>query len=68
MLIDATTDDSISGLHVHLHPLNLGWAQVHELRSAIDGFVASGKPCTLHTDALSNKEYYLASACSDIHI
>ena len=68
MLLDASTDNAISGLHINLSSLNLGWAQVHEIRNSIKTFVDSGKPCTLHTDALSNKEYYLASACSDIHI
>jgi protease IV len=60
----AATDDEISGLFIEIYPLAMGWAATQEIRDAIDVFVESGKPCRAWADALMNKEYYLASACT----
>jgi len=44
-----------------------GWAKVQELRDAIIRYRKSGKPAYAHLEFCSNKEYYLASACTKVY-
>jgi hypothetical protein len=44
-----------------------GWAKVQELRAAITRFRSTGKPAYAHIELCSNKEYYLATACTKIY-
>jgi len=46
---------------------DVGWGRVQELRDAILRFRKSGKPAYAHIEFCSNKEYYLASACTKIY-
>ncbi len=64
----AADDEDIEGLFLEVGSSGLGWAQTQELRDAISAFSDSGKPCVVWADALGNKEYYLASACEEIHL
>ncbi|MEC8424420.1 MAG: hypothetical protein VX000_11635, partial [Myxococcota bacterium] len=63
----AAQDDDIAGLFLELYPLSLGWASTQEIRDAIGELSAAGKPCRVWADTLMNKEYYLASACSEVY-
>jgi protease IV len=42
------------------------WAQLQELRAAIDDFRSSGKPVVAYLEASTAQEYYLASAANRI--
>lgn len=64
----AATDPEIEGLFFEVGSSGLGWAQTQELRQAIEAFQAAGKPCVAWAESLGNKEYYLASACEELHL
>jgi protease-4 len=64
----AASDPSVSALVVKVGMLpDAGWAKVQELRAAILRFRSSGKPAYAHIELCSNKEYYLATACTKIY-
>jgi protease-4 len=65
---DAAKDDAVSELWIEIRPIEGGWGEVEELRSAVWAFRQAGKPCTVWTDTLTNKEYYLATACNKIEL
>jgi protease IV len=62
----AANDESILGIRVEMGGLNLGWAQVQELRDAFVSFTEAGKECKVWSETYSNKEYYLATACNEV--
>lgn len=64
----AAQDDDVKGIFLELYPVSLGWASTQEIRDAISELTAAGKPCRVWADTLMNKEYYLASACSEIYV
>ena len=68
LVYDASKDPNILGLFLEVHPNNLGWAQLQELRRAIRSFQDTGKPCTAWGESFSNKEYFLASVCDDLYL
>ena len=64
----AASDGRISAVVVRVSSLpDSGWATVEELRDAITRFKRSGKPAYAHLEAVGNKEYYLATACTSIY-
>jgi protease-4 len=64
----AAADPDVSALVVKVGMLSdAGWAKVQELRAAITRFRTSGKPAYAHIELCSNKEYYLATACTKIY-
>lgn len=65
---EAADDEAITGLYLDIEPVGIGWAQMQELRDAISAFRAADKPCVAWAEQLTNKEYYLASACGDIRL
>ena len=64
----AATDEDIAGLFLEMNSLAIGWAQAQEIRSSIQDFKESGRPCVVWTENIGNKEYYLASACDEVHL
>ena len=64
----AAQDDEVAGVFLELYPISLGWASTQEIRDALGELAEAGKPCRVWADTLMNKEYYLASACSEIHV
>jgi protease-4 len=62
----AANDENVLGIRVEMGGLNLGWAQVQELRNAFVTFTDSGKECKVWSETYSNKEYYLATACNEV--
>jgi protease IV len=62
----AASDEDVGSMVLQIEPVNLGWAGVQELASAIQVFHDSGKPCTATADVLTNKEYVLAATCGQI--
>jgi len=64
----AGRDPSVQALVVRVGMLpDAGWAKVQELRAAITRFRSTGKPAYAHIELCSNKEYYLATACTKIY-
>jgi protease-4 len=68
----ASHDSRIKGLLLigNLSPggYGTGYAAVRELRAAIGDFRAAGKPVVAYIDYATNKDFYLASAASDVVI
>ncbi len=64
----AGQDDEISELLIQIEPVGMGWASLQELRDALLDFAESGKPCVAYGDMMSNREYYLATACTEIYV
>jgi len=65
----AAADDSIEHLLIRPGSLLVGYAKIQELRDSIQRFKAdSGIPVTCWMEAVSNKEYYLATACDSIYM
>ncbi len=67
-LREAAADPDIEGLFLDVGGLGVGWSQTQELRAALLEFRAAGKPCKAWAEALTNKEYLLASACDELHL
>jgi protease IV len=65
---DAAKDDAIDELWLEIRPIEGGWGEVEELRSAVWAFRQADKPCIAWSDTLTTKEYYLASACDRIEL
>jgi protease-4 len=61
----AATDSKVTSVVLRVSFLpDVGWGRVQELRDAILRFRKSGKPAYAHLEFCGNKEYYLASACT----
>ncbi|MEZ4316042.1 MAG: signal peptide peptidase SppA [Myxococcota bacterium] len=63
---DASTDDRIQGMYLHLDMPSAGWGGLQELRTAIDAFRAAGKPCVAYAEVIDDGGYYLASGCTRV--
>lgn len=66
----ASRDEAIKGLYltgqVQADGYGSGFAALHELRAAIAAFKAAGKPVKAYLDFAGTRDYYLASASSEI--
>jgi protease-4 len=64
----AKGDARIAGLVVKITPLESGWAKADEIREQILDFRKGGKPaiCFLEADIVTNREYFLATACDKV--
>ncbi|GMI72204.1 signal peptide peptidase [Hibiscus trionum] len=65
--VKAAYDPRISGVYLHIEPLNCGWGKVEEIRRHILNFKKSGKFIIAYTPACGEKEFYLACACEEIY-
>ena len=65
-LHQAARDKSIKGVILHLDGLEIGWARLNELQSAIAEVKAAGKPIWARMNDGGNKDYLLAAACDRI--
>ncbi|XP_039040286.1 serine protease SPPA, chloroplastic [Hibiscus syriacus] len=66
-LVKAAYDPRISGVYLHIEPLNCGWGKVEEIRRHILNFKKSGKFIIAYIPACAEKEFYLACACEEIY-
>ena len=69
----AAKDDRVAGLVADLSHVNMGIAQIEEIRDAIAAFRESGKPTIAFADSFgevvpANGAYYLASAFEEIYV
>ncbi|KAK2985724.1 hypothetical protein RJ640_023691 [Escallonia rubra] len=65
--IKAAYDPRISGIYLHIEPLNCGWGKVEEIRRHILDFKKSGKFIVGYAPACGEKEYYLGCACEELY-
>ncbi|KAJ4960836.1 hypothetical protein NE237_020746 [Protea cynaroides] len=65
--IKAAYDPRISGIYLHIDPLNCGWGKVEEIRRHILDFRKSGKFIVCYVPACREKEYYVACACEELY-
>ncbi|KAL7178836.1 hypothetical protein ACSBR1_042232 [Camellia fascicularis] len=63
----AAYDPRISGIYLHIEPLNCGWGKVQEIRRHMLDFKKSGKFIVGYAPACTEKEYYLACACEELY-
>ncbi|XP_068637985.1 serine protease SPPA, chloroplastic [Aristolochia californica] len=66
--IKAAYDPRISGLYLHIEPLNCGWGKVEEIRRHILNFRKSGKFIVGYIPICGEKEYYLGCACGELYV
>ncbi len=64
----AKTDDDIKGISILNDKSDLGVAQIHELRKALEDFKKSGKFIMAYANFFTQKEYYLNSVANQIYI
>ncbi len=62
----AKADSSVKGLVLQVRNLSIGWGKVHELRTAITDFRASGKKVIAVLEMVGNPEYLVAAAADEI--
>ena len=65
-LHQAARDKSIKGVILHIDGLEIGWARLNELQSAIAEVKAAGKPVWARMNDGGNKDYLLAASCDRI--
>ncbi|KAH6824243.1 signal peptide peptidase [Perilla frutescens var. hirtella] len=65
--IKAAYDPRISGIYLHIEPLNCGWGKVEEIRRHIVDFKKSGKFIVGYVPVCGEKEYYIGSACEELY-
>jgi protease-4 len=67
-LTRAEKDPAVKAVVLQLGSLpGVGWGRVQEIRDAVGRFRRSGKPVYAFVEYLDNKEYYLATAASQIY-
>jgi protease-4 len=64
----AKSDDNIDGIFLKLSSMNAGISTVEEIRNALIDFKESGKFIISHSDAYSQKTYYLASIADQVYL
>ncbi len=62
----AATDDRIKALVVRLGPTSVGWGKADEVRRAVNRFADGGKPVVAFMEAVTDREYYVASAAPTV--
>lgn len=64
----AATDPAIRLIYLNPQNMNIGMAQLEEMRNALLEFRKSGKPVIAYSDNYSQGSYYLASAADKVYI
>ena len=64
----ATSDERVKALYLHFGTSTLSWAQAEELMEAVKLYKESGKPILAYGEALTQPEYFLATAADKMCI
>lgn len=64
----ASTDDNIKTIYLHIENVNAGYAIIEEIRQALKSFQESGKTVIAFGEVMSEKTYYLASVANKVII
>jgi len=59
----AQHDKNIQALYVHIDDLEIGWAKIDELRTALAEFRKTGRKAYAYLDSGATKDYLVACAC-----
>jgi protease-4 len=62
----AANDDRIKALVVRLGPAGVGWGKAEEVRRTVRRFAEGGKPVVAYMEAVTDREYYVASAAPTV--
>ena len=62
----AAEDDRITALVMDMRAVEADWAKLEELREAVAGFRAAGKPVMAYMDGAFTREYALAASADEI--
>ncbi len=65
---NAAVDPSIKFIYMNLNQMNIGMANLEEIRDALYNFRRSGKPIITYVDNFSQGAYYLASISDKIYM
>lgn len=65
---NAATDPSIKFIYLNLNQMNIGMANLEEVRCALKNFRKSGKAIITYADNFSQGSYYLASISDKIYM
>ena len=65
---NAATDPAIKFIYLNLNQMNIGMANLEEVRGALHNFRRSGKPIITYVDNFSQGAYYLASVSDKIYM
>ncbi len=65
---NAATDPAIKFVYLNLNQMNIGMANLEEIRGALYNFRRSGKPIITYVDNFSQGAYYLASLSDKIYM
>lgn len=62
----ARTDNRISSIYLQLSSTRIGWAQIEEIKSALENFKKSGKTIVAYSYSYTHKTYMLATVANSI--
>ena len=65
---NAATDPSIKFIYLNINALNVGMANLEEIRNALENAKKSGKAIITYVDNFSQGSYYLASVSDKIYM
>ncbi|XP_057767447.1 serine protease SPPA, chloroplastic isoform X2 [Salvia miltiorrhiza] len=65
--VKAAYDPRISGIYLHIEPLNCGWGKVEEIHRHVVDFKKSGKFIVGYVPVCGEKEYYIGSVCEELY-
>jgi protease-4 len=64
----AAVDNRIDGVILRVGGSSLGYAKLEELRGSVEKVQEAGKKVYTYSDYLSNKHFYIASACDEVFV
>lgn len=64
----ASTDDNIKTIYLHIENVKAGYAVIEEIRQALKAFQETGKTVIAFGEVMSEKTYYLASVANKVII
>jgi protease-4 len=67
-LHEAARDEGVAGLDLELDMHGLGFASAQEIRGGLVAMKDAGKPCRAWSKIYENVDWYIASACDELHI
>ena len=68
LLRRAATDNKIKAVVVEPYGLRVGWGKMQELHADLERFRASGKPLIAYLKTPGMREYYVATAASQVYL
>lgn len=61
-------DPRVDGLLITFENPEIGWAQMQQIRRSLEDFKATGKKLIAYSEMYSQKDYFLATVCDEIHM